>query len=307
MRILILAGGLGAEHDISIMSAASVKTVLENMKYDVLQIDPGQNLPAEIIAQRPDVVFNCLHGTYGEDGSIPGLLEVMQIPYTHSGVMASAVAMNKGMTRRIAQSLGIKMPEHVMIRSTDLFKMLSKKEHPMTFPYIIKPVEQGSTIGAFLVKDHNSHLPIAEDWHYGDEILIERYIPGQEISAAVFSGTALGVLELRPKSGFYDYQSKYTDGAASHIYPAEIPENAYKEALNAAEVMHNVLGCRTISRSDFRYNPEEGDNGLYFLELNTHPGFTTLSILPEIAAHNEISFEMLVMQLLNDAICEKRP
>ncbi len=305
-KIALLAGGLSAEKDVSLISSGCVIRYLRNMGHEVVEVDLSPNLAKRLIKIKPDIVFNCLHGTYGEDGAVQGLLEIIGIPYTHSGVKASAVAMNKTLTKYIAERNGIRTPSFVEMETDHYFDLQESGKELMPRPYVIKPVFQGSTIGVHIIKDDKSSLPKRREWKYGTRILIEEYIPGKEISSAVVFDKARGVLELQPRDGFYDYDSKYTEGLTTHVMPADIPQSVYQEAMGTAEKMHWLLGCRTISRSDFRYDPNRGNNGLYLLEINTHPGFTDLSILPEIAAHAGISFAEIIEGLLRDAKCELR-
>lgn len=300
-RVAVLLGGKSPERDVSFSSGKSIVAALKKLGHEVIEVDPDKNLCEILNTIKPDAVYNSLHGTYGEDGAIPGLLEVLGIPYTHSGVVSSAIGMNKCFTRRMLEHYGIRFPKGVVVKVADL---LNGKE-PMPHPYVIKPISQGSTIGVYIIKDKDQNFADQQfllPWSYGDKALVEEYIPGQEISTVVVNDTAIGSIELRPKSGFYDYEAKYTDGKTDHIYPAELPDDVYKESLAFAQMAHSVLGCRTVSRSDMRYNPEDGK--LYFLEINTHPGFTNLSIVPEVAMRNGIDFEKLVSIILNDARLE---
>ncbi|CAL7961431.1 D-alanine--D-alanine ligase [Alphaproteobacteria bacterium] len=303
-RIVLLAGGLSSEREVSLMSANSVRPYLEEMGYKVIMVDAGVNLAEELKKYMPDLVFNCLHGTYGEDGAVQGLLEVMQVPYTHSGVRASAVAFSKDVTKYIATYGGIRTPKFIVIDVDEYFAMLKIKQDPMSKPYVLKPIAQGSTVGIYIVLDDSSILPNALEWKFGPKVIVEEYILGIDLFAAVIRDKACGVIEVRPKSGFYDYTAKYTEGAAEHVMPADVPSDVYQCAMLYAEKMHKLLDCRTISRSDFRYDPRYGTNGLYFLEINTHPGFTDMSLFPEIAKYSGISFVQIIQMLLEDAQCE---
>lgn len=305
-KIGVLMGGMSAESEVSLRSGQSVINALKNLGYSYEVINPDRNLAEEIKQKKPDIIFNALHGTYGEDGAIPGMLEVIGVPYTHSGVMTSAIAMNKIMTKKILTNYGVRMAESLEVNIPELMKT---NKDPMQRPYVLKPIEQGSSVGVIIVKENDSD-GIAKklqdiNWTFGETAMVERYIKGKELSSVVINNKAIGVLELRPKIDFYDYTAKYTDGVTEHIYPAEISKNAYYEAMKFAEVAHNILGARTMSRSDLRYDPEE--DKVYFLEINTHPGFTNLSIVPEVANYNGISFEQIVEMLLNDAKCELKP
>lgn len=304
-KVALLVGGPSREKDVSIMSGKSVHKALLELGHEVFLIDPQNDFIQVLLEIKPDVVFNCLHGSFGEDGVIQGVLEFLRIPYTHSGVAASAVAMNKVLTKKILSAAHFNTPEYLEMRAEDLFTMLACGKDPMPKPYVIKAIQQGSTIGVYMIIDDSSPKPTPQEWTFGTHLFIEKYIEGHELSVAVFADKALGVLELRPKSGFYDYVSKYSDGMTEHIYPAPIPDDICQQALQVAERIHQTLGCRTLSRSDFRYDPtHSGIGGLFFLEINTHPGFTDLSIVPEIAKYNGISFLEIVKKLLEDATCE---
>lgn len=305
-KIGVLMGGMSAESEVSLRSGQSVINALKNLGYSYAIINPDRSLADQIKEKNPDIIFNALHGTYGEDGAIPGMLEVIGVPYTHSGVMTSAIAMNKIMTKKVLSNYGVRMAESVEVSVENL---LRTNKDPMARPYVIKPIEQGSSVGVIIIKE-NDPEGIAKklkdiNWNFGDIAMAERYIKGKELSSVVINNKAIGVLELRPKIDFYDYEAKYTDGVTEHIYPAEVSENAYQEAMKFAEVAHNILGARTMSRSDLRYDPDE--DKVYFLEINTHPGFTNLSIVPEVANYNGITFEQIVEMLLNDAKCELKP
>jgi D-alanine-D-alanine ligase len=301
-RVAILMGGKSAEREVSFSSGKSIAKALQELGHEVIEVDPDESLCESLKTIKPDVVYNSLHGTYGEDGAIPGMLEVLGIPYTHSGVLSSAVGLNKDFTRKILETNGIRFAKGAVFKIMELLELSKKGQDPMPRPYVIKPISQGSTIGVYIIKDGDNCFATQQSslpWNYGEEALVEEYIPGIEISTAVIGNKAIGSLELRPKSGFYDYEAKYINGKTDHIYPAELPDAIYKESLEFAETAHKTLGCRTISRSDMRYNPENGK--LYFLEINTHPGFTNLSIVPEVAAKNGIEFKKLVSIILDDA------
>lgn len=306
-RIALLLGGRSSEREVSFMSGRSISAALKRLGHDVVEIDPQYDFVEQIKGAKPDLVYNALHGTYGEDGAIPGILEYLGIPYTHSGVMSSAIAMDKSMTKKLLSEHGVKFAEGFVMQSADLVAMLQSGEEPMKRPYVIKATNEGSTIGVYIVHEKDDALVEklkTTPWLHGEKVLIEEYIPGKELSVAVLDGKAIGVLELRPTQGFYDYTAKYTDGVTEHVYPAEVPQKAYNLALEYAQKAHNILECRTLSRSDFRYNPD--NDAMCFLEINTHPGFTDLSIVPEIAGHNGISFDELVAKILADAKCDNK-
>lgn len=302
-HIAVLMGGLSPESEVSEMSGKSVIAALKELGEKFTVINPTRNLAEQLRAVNPDVVFNALHGNYGEDGAIPGVLEAMNIPYTHSGILASAIAFNKQMTKDVVSVKGVRTPKAIYLSKEELVKMLESGKEPMARPFVIKPNQQGSSIGVYIVKEDSEFSFDAKSWNYGD-IIVEEYIAGKEISTVVFNDKALGVLELRPTVDFYDFNAKYTDGVTEHIYPAEIPDFAYQQALDFAQIAHRALGCRTMSRSDLRFDPARGEEGMFFLEINTHPGFTHLSIVPDIAARHGYQFKDLVVQLLKDAKCE---
>ncbi len=302
MHVVLLAGGLSKERDVSFTSARSVILALQQLGHVVSQIDADRFVCQKILELRPDIVFNCLHGSFGEDGCIPGMLELIGVPYTHSGVFASSVAMDKTASKYLANLFGIPVPDGVELYTNELFSKIECSIDPIAKPYVIKPVNQGSTIGVNFILDEMSEYPDKDSWQFGDRVIVERYIYGLELSVPVIDGNALGILELRPKSGFYDYNAKYTGGITEHIYPAAIPEEIAEKAKHYAEIMHNKLRCRTLSRCDFRYDVDK--NELFFLEINTHPGLTELSILPEVASYNGISMLDIVSLLLKEARCE---
>jgi D-alanine-D-alanine ligase len=306
-HVAVLMGGESAEREISLLSGERVVNALNELGHQVTKVDPDYNLANNLLKIKPDVVFNALHGTFGEDGAIAGLLEVLKIPYTHSGVMASSIALNKKMTKDIVSSRGVKVPNGKIISLQEVIEASEKGKDIFPRPYVIKPIQQGSSIGVYIINEgDNLHFDY-KTWKYGEEIIVEEYISGKELSVAYFNGKAIGVLELRPKLKFLDYTAKYTDGVTDHIIPAEIHEDVYKKALKYAEVAHETLSCRTISRSDFRFDESKGVEGLYFLEINTHPGLTRLSMVPDIAKYKGIELKDLVDQLIIDAKCDITP
>ncbi len=298
-HVVILEGGMSAERAVSLSSSQGViKALIEN-GYKVTAVDFGADIGAVLYQLKPDIVFNCLHGTYGEDGCIPGLLNIMRIPYTHSGVCASAIAFNKEQTRDFFQAQNIKCAEGKIISSFD-----GLKEDPIARPYVIKPLCQGSSIGIEIIFE-NDNVSFADyAFPYGDKILVEKYIKGREMQVAVLNGKALGILEVKPLyKRFYDYETKYTDGMAEHIIPVNIPDAIHQKLMAISEKMFNNMGCKGIARAEFLYCEE--DNECYALEINTHPGMTPLSICPEIAAHKGINFNMLIEEVLQSASYEK--
>ncbi|PRD30060.1 UNVERIFIED_CONTAM: ddl [Trichonephila clavipes] len=299
--IAILSGGFSCEREISLMSGKAVKKALDSLSYNAIEIDVDSNIAEKLKKINPGLTFIALHGPYGEDGCIQGLLEILGIKYTHSGVMASAVAMNKVMSKHIFRSLSIDTPKGYVISREDLLKNNIK----IDYPYVLKPINEGSSIGVHMIFSHEDYLKLKDgNSTIMERMIIEEYIPGVELHTAVLLDEAIGTMEIRPKNKFYDYEAKYTDGFAEHIFPAEIPDNIYKMTLEHALKVHRFLGCKTISRSDFRYNPK--NNTLKMLEINTHPGFTELSLVPEIAKLAKgINFNELVKIIIEDSLQHK--
>ncbi|MDE5057547.1 D-alanine--D-alanine ligase [Wolbachia endosymbiont of Drosophila bocki] len=317
--IAILSGGFSCEREISLMSGKAVKKALDSLSYNAIEIDVDSNIAEKLRKINSGLAFIALHGPYGEDGCIQGLLEILGIKYTHSGVMASAVAMNKVMSKHIFRSLSIDTPKGYVISREDLLKNNIK----IDYPYVLKPINEGSSIGVHIIFSHDDYLKLKNMFAARDQavsgyldekeratsmtrdlMIIEEYVPGIELHTAVLLDEAIGTMEIRPKNKFYDYEAKYTDGFAEHIFPAEIPDNIYKMTLEHALKIHQFLGCKTISRSDFRYNPK--NNTLKMLEINTHPGFTELSLVPEIAKLTKgIDFNELVKIIIEDSLQHK--
>ncbi|MCE3231779.1 MAG: D-alanine--D-alanine ligase [Rickettsiaceae bacterium] len=298
-HIALLTGGLSSERDVSISSGKGVEKSLKELGHRVTVIDVGHDLAEVLSKTKPDLAFNALHGTYGEDGCVQGVLELLGIPYTHSGVMASAIAMDKQMTKYIVQNVGISCAEGKVISKEDI----AIDNIPIKRPIVIKPVAEGSSVGIYILKEGDK-TPSIEELAKFKDLIVEKYIPGKELSVAVTDNEPLGVIELRPKKGFYTYENKYTDGKTEHFMPAPIEKKVYNEAMELAHKAHKTLKCRGISRTDFRYDVD-GDGKLYFLELNTHPGMTPLSLVPEIASHKGISYTGLVEYLVGKAQCDK--
>ncbi len=297
-HVAVLMGGWSAEREISLISGDACAAALRQEGYRVSEIDVGRDLAVVLSELAPDIAFNALHGRGGEDGAVQGLLEILQIPYTHSGVRASAVAMRKPMAKEIFANSGIACADGITVSLE-----AARAAAPMAPPYVVKPPEEGSTVGVRVVRPGDNSDPLA-GWCYGDEVLYERFVPGRELSVAVLGERALGAIEIEPLSGFYDYEAKYTDGKAIHHMPARIPEPVYRQALAWAELAHRLLGCRGVSRTDFRYDDTSaGDGGLYILEINTQPGMAPLSLVPEIAAYRDIGFKELVRWIVEDAGC----
>ncbi len=304
LRIAVLMGGPSAEREVSLVSGAASAKALKALGHDVFTVDIGFDLGrvvAELTAKKPDVAFNALHGRFGEDGCIQGVLEFLQIPYTHSGVLASAIAMDKPTARRLFTEAGLDCAEGRVCAREEVVG-----RHVMEPPYVIKPLNEGSSVGVEIVFE-GDNTPQAKDWSFGNTVLVERYIPGREIQVAVMGDRALGAIEIRPKGRFYDFEAKYTDGKAEHLMPAPVGDAAYAEALRIGAAAHAALGCRGVSRTDLRYDDTKKDQPGRFvvLEVNTQPGMTPLSLVPEIAAHAGIDFAELVSWMVEDASCPR--
>lgn len=300
-RILVLMGGLSREREVSLVSGAAVAAALRDAGHDVRTHDLSRDVGAlvrELERDRPDVVFNALHGRYGEDGCVQGLLELMGIAYTHSGVRASAMAMDKPSAKRAVEQAGLRTPRGRVLRRADF-----EAGDPLPRPYVVKPVAEGSTIGVAVVAEGDNR-DWAQAWSFGDVALAEEYIPGRELTVGVMGDRALAVTEIRFEGSAFGYTAKYTAGHAEHVLPAPLPAEVYDAAMDAALAAHRALGCSGVSRSDFRYDPRRpGRDGLYFLEINTQPGFTPLSLVPEQARHLGIGFAQLCEWLVGEARC----
>lgn len=304
-HVAVLMGGLSAERPVSLSSGNACATALEGEGFRVTRVDVGRDVAAVLAELRPDVAFNALHGPYGEDGSIQGVLEYLRIPYTHSGVLASALAMDKARAKTVAAAAGIPVAAGLDLNRFDI-----GNKHPMEPPYVVKPVCEGSSFGVVIVKEGQSHPPQvigSSDWRYGDRVMVERYIAGRELTCGVMDGVALGVTEIVPVSGaFYDYDSKYADGGSKHVIPAQISLNIYQKVQTLAVKAHQAMGCRGVSRSDFRFDDTKTEDGeLIWLEINTQPGMTPTSLVPEMAAHGGRSFGELVRWMVEDASCSR--
>jgi len=327
-HIAVLKGGWSAEREVSLRSGAACAEALRSLGYRVSEIDVQRDI-AEILARMmPDVVFNALHGNYGEDGCIQGILEILEIPYTHSGVLASALAMDKPMAKKIFEAAGLLCPKGVTLPLSELLK-----GDPLPRPFVVKPASEGSSVGVYIVSEEDNRplsMLLEGEKNIARLYLVEEYIPGQELTVAVLDGQPLGVTEIKTHSGFYDYTNKYTDGKTEHICPADLPKAEYESVMQMAVVAHKALGCRGLSRADFRYdsakilkegtlpsarqtaslgsdlhNSQEKNKNykgnFYLLEVNTQPGMTALSLSPELAAYAGISFNALVERLIQSA------
>jgi D-alanine-D-alanine ligase len=301
MKVAVLMGGWSAEREVSLVSGAGCADALERLGHKVVRIDMERDVALRLSEAKPDVVFNALHGTPGEDGSVQGMLDLMGLKYTHSGMATSVVAIDKVLTKQALIPHGIRMPGGHIVKSESLYL-----SDPLPRPYVLKPVNEGSSVGvAIVTTEGNYGNPIGRDvtgpWQEFDELLAEPFIRGRELTTAVVGDKALAVTELKPKSGFYDYDSKYTDGLTEHVCPANIPSEIAAACLEMALKAHRVLGCRGTSRSDFRWDDERGIDGLYLLEVNTQPGMTPLSLVPEQAKYLGQSYDALVETILRDA------
>jgi len=306
MHVAVLMGGWSNERPVSLMSGNGVADALEKLGYQVSRVDMDRNVAQVLTALRPDVVFNALHGVPGEDGSVQGMLDLMDIPYTHSGMVTSVIAIDKELTKQCLVPAGIPMPKGTMVDSESLYVA-----DPLPRPYVLKPVNEGSSVGvAIVTEDSNYGHPIARDakgpWQEFDRLLAEPFIKGRELTVAVLGDKALCVTELKPKSGFYDFDAKYTDGLTEHICPAEIPDDIAQNMLETALRAHQLLGCKGASRTDFRWDDTAGMDGVFVLETNTQPGMTPLSLVPEQARHVGISYEQLVDIIVKEALMVKR-
>jgi D-alanine-D-alanine ligase len=302
LHVAVLMGGWSAEREVSLMSGGGVADALESLGHRVTRIDMDRTLAMVLDAVRPDVVFNALHGTPGEDGTVQGLLDLMGIRYTHSGLSTSVIAIDKELTKQQLVPHGIRMPEGRIVESASLFE-----SDPMPRPYVVKPVNEGSSVGvAIIAEGGNYGSPIARStpgpWQEFDRLLAEPFIKGRELTAAVLGDEALAVTELRTATGFYDYDAKYTDGIAIHVCPAEIPDEIRDAALEMAREAHRLLGCKGCSRSDFRWDEEQGLAGLYLLEVNTQPGMTPFSLVPEQAKYKGMTYPELVQRIVEEAL-----
>ncbi len=302
IHIAVLMGGWSAERPVSLMSGAGVADALERKGHRVTRIDMDRDVAARLVEAKPDLVFNALHGSPGEDGTVQGMLDLMGIPYTHSGLATSVIAIDKVLTKQALVPHGIPMPGGRIVKSEELFA-----GDPLPRPYVLKPVNEGSSVGVAIVTDTSNHgSPIGRDvagpWAEFEELLAEPYIRGRELTTAVLGNRALGVTELKPKNGWYDFDAKYTDGLTEHVCPAQIPDDIAEACKSLALEAHRILGCRGASRSDFRWDDERGVDGLFLLEVNTQPGMTPLSLVPEQGRHVGMDYDTLVQAIVDEAV-----
>lgn len=301
-HVAVLLGGWSAEREVSLVSGTNIAAALESKGYHVTRVDVTRDLPAllQALTPRPDVIFNALHGKGGEDGLIQGVLEYLGIPYTHSPTLPSAVAMDKVLTKRLLATAGMPVAaDRIATKEAVL------AGHVMAPPYVVKPVDEGSSVGVRIVREGDNHTILSEDgWRYGDRVMVEQFIPGRELTVGIMGDRALAVTEIVPAQGFYDYTAKYADGGSVHVCPADIPAAVAAEAKRLAVLAHQQLGCRGVSRSDFRWDDSKpGTAGLCFLEINTQPGFTPTSLLPEQAAAVGIGYADLCAWIVEHARC----
>ena len=299
-HVAVLMGGWSAEREVSLRSGRACADALGRLGHRVTEIDVGRDIAAVLSQAKPDVALNVLHGRPGEDGTIQGVLEILAIPYTHSGVLASALAMQKDMAKDLFRAAGVPVPEGLVASRFE-----AGRTHLLPPPYVIKPIAEGSSKGVYIVTAEHSHPPqelFRQDWAYGDRVIVEKFIPGKELTCACVGEEALGVIEIVPTTSFYDYEAKYAPGGSKHLLPAPVSSFVYQQARRLALAAHRALGCRGVSRADFRYDDRmEGAGGLVCLEVNTQPGMTETSLVPELAAHAGISFDELVKWMVEDA------
>ncbi len=306
LHVAVLMGGISAERAVSLSSGEECAKALERQGVRVSRVDAGRDL-ANVLSGlvRPDVVLNCLHGAWGEDGCVQGVLETLRIPYTHSGVLASALAMDKDKSKAVLKAAGVTVPGGGLY---DRHEVASR--HVMEPPYVVKPNAEGSSVGVYLVREGANRPPAevgADDWAHGEQVMVEPYVAGKELCVTVIgeaSGPrALTVTDITPAKGFYDYEAKYAPGGSTHALPADLPPHVFEAALRQAELAHAAMGCRGVSRSDFRY--DDVKDVLVLLEVNTQPGMTPTSLAPEQAAHAGMSYEALVRWMVEDASCPR--
>ncbi|WP_150525455.1 D-alanine--D-alanine ligase [Roseibium sediminis] len=302
-HVAVLMGGWVNERPVSLSSGEGCAKALEKGGYKVTRVDVGRNIAAVLADLRPDVAFNALHGPFGEDGCIQGILEVLEIPYTHSGVMASALAMNKVKAKAVMAAAGVPVTEHLIVNRHQV-----GREHPMKPPYVIKPINEGSSFGVLIVKEDQEYPPqelTRPDWPYPDELMCEKFISGRELTCGVMGDRALGVIEVVPTGhSFYDFDAKYAEGGSKHILPAKTSPFVYQEIQKLSVKAHQALGCRGVSRADFRFDEKEDGTGtLICLEVNTQPGMTPTSLVPEMAEHEGMSYVDLVSWMVEEASC----
>ena len=296
-HVAVLLGGLSSEREVSLVSGAACAAALERLGATVSRVDAGRDLAQVLAKLKPDVCFNALHGAWGEDGCVQGVLETLGVPYTHCGVLASALAMDKAKSKAVLAAAGVVVPGGGLFN-----RFTAAAEHVMPPPYVVKPNAEGSSVGVFLVFEGANSPPqeiVAPSWTYGEDVMVEPYIQGKELAVGVMDGKAMTVTEIIPRTGFYDYDAKYAEGGSEHVVPARIPQHTFEKALKLSEVAHAALGCRGVTRSDLRY--DDINDVLVLLEVNTQPGMTPTSLVPEQAAAQGVDFDRLVLWITEDA------
>ena len=302
-RIAVLMGGRSAEREVSLSSGRGVLKALEEEGFDTASVDPGEDIMAQLQAVKPDAVFNALHGRFGEDGTVQGILEWMRIPYTHSGVLASALAMHKERTKDIYRAAGLPVVKSIVADRRE-----AGARHLMEPPYVIKPVNEGSSVGIYIIRKGDNRPPAelgSDTWNLSSEMMVEEFVPGRELTVSVMGDRALGVTEITTDLAFYDYEAKYAPGGSKHIIPAQVPAAIAEQVMDMAVTAHRVLGCRGVSRTDFRYDDTGAQSRIILLETNTQPGMTPTSLVPEQAAHIGMSYSKLCRWMVEDASCDR--
>jgi D-alanine-D-alanine ligase len=302
-RIAVLMGGRSAEREVSLSSGKGVMQALADEGFDPVSVDPGEDLMAQLKAAKPDAVFNALHGRFGEDGTVQGILEWMRLPYTHSGVLASALAMHKERTKDIYRVAGLPVARSIVCDRRE-----AAVQHLMAPPYVVKPVNEGSSVGIFIIRKGDNRPPSAlgsNTWNLSSEMMVEEFIPGRELTVSVMGGKALAVTEITTDLEFYDYEAKYAPGGSKHVLPAQVPDNIARDCMEMSVIAHKALGCRGVSRTDFRYDDTAAKPRLILLETNTQPGMTPTSLVPEQAAHLGMSYAKLCRWIVEDASCDR--
>ena len=302
-RIAVLMGGRSAEREVSLSSGRGVMKALKEEGFDPVMVDPGDNPGQQLYEVKPDAVFNALHGRFGEDGTVQGLLELMRLPYTHSGVLASALAMHKERTKDIYRAAGLPV-----VRSFVVDRMKAAAQHLMEPPYVVKPVNEGSSVGVFIIRKGDNRPPAAlgsDEWNLSNEMMVEEFVPGRELTVSVMGERPLCVTEITTEFEFYDYEAKYAPGGSRHVLPADLPAKVSDEAMDLALKAHQVLGCRGVTRTDFRFDDSGAKPRLILIETNTQPGMTPTSLVPEQAAYLGISYAKLCRWMVEDASCDR--
>ena len=308
-RIAVLMGGISAEREVSLSSGRGVMKALAEEGFEPVSVDPGDNPGQQLWEAKPDAVFNALHGRFGEDGTVQGLLELMRLPYTHSGVLSSALAMHKERTKDVYRAAGLPVVKSIVVDRRE-----AARAHLMEPPYVVKPVNEGSSVGIFIIRKGDNRPPAelgSDTWNLSSEMMVEEFVPGRELTVAVVGDSsfgrngALGVTEITTDFDFYDYEAKYAPGGSAHILPADLPRAVTEETMDLAVRAHKALGCRGVSRTDFRYDDTGAKPRLILLETNTQPGMTPTSLVPEQAVHNGISYAKLCRWMVEDSSCDR--